>query len=139
MTNTPDEEYAADLREILELRDVPAEAATQIVREVQSHVAESGEDPVAAFGTPGEYADNFAPKSRMARFWMLILSSVILASGGTYVLITGVFALQAPGHDLWGLSPWIRIVIGAAGIASFIALVLIAGARSKRRSLTWHI
>ncbi|GAA3680574.1 hypothetical protein GCM10023081_18380 [Arthrobacter ginkgonis] len=139
MTHTPDEEYAADLREILEFRGVPTEAATQIVREVQSHVAESGEDPVAAFGTPGEYADSFAPKSRMARFWMLILSSVILAFGGTYVLITGVFALQAPGHDLWGLPPWIRIAVGAAGIASFIALVLLAGARSKRRSLTWHI
>jgi hypothetical protein len=139
MTRTPDEEYAADLREILELRDVPAEAADQIVREVQSHLAESGEDAVAAFGTPREYADNFAPKSRMASFGTLVFSSVLLASGGTLILISGVFALQAPDHHLWGLPPWVRIFIGAAGIASFVVLVLIAGAHAKRRSLAWHI
>lgn len=139
MTSTPGEEYAEELREILELRDVPAEVVSQIVREVQSHVAESGEDPAAAFGTAGEYADNFAPRSRMTRFWLLTVSSVLLAFGGTYVLINGVFALLGAGHDLLALSPWISVALGAAGIASFIALILIASARSKRRSHTWRM
>lgn len=67
MTESPQEEYAAELREILELRGVPAAAATRIVREVQSHVTDSGEDPTAVFGTPSQYADNFAPTLRMAR------------------------------------------------------------------------
>ena len=138
MTKTPQEEYATELAEELELRGVPAATATQIVREVQSHTADSGEDPITVFGTPGEYADNFAP-NRTARLWMLTISSVILATGGGYVLISGVFGLQSPAHELWGLPPWTRIAIGAAGIASFIALVLIAGARAKRRSLSWHI
>ncbi|WP_139007392.1 hypothetical protein [Arthrobacter crystallopoietes] len=138
MTSTPGEEYAEELREILELRDVPAEVVSQIVREVQSHIVESGEDPVAAFGTAGEYADNFAPRSRMARFWVLTVSSVLLAFGGTYVLINGVFALLGGGHDLWALPPWISVALGATGIASFIALILI-GARSKRRAQTWRI
>lgn len=139
MTETPQEEYAAELTEILELRGVPAAAAAQIVREVQSHIADSGEDPVAVFGTPSQYADNFTPKFRMTRLWMLIISSVILTAGGGYVLISGVFGLQSTAHELWGLPPWMRIAVGAVGIASFIALVLIVGARAKRRSLSWHI
>ena len=139
MTGTAEEEYTAELTEILELRDVPAEAVTRIVREVQSHIAESGTDPSVEFGTPSEYADNFAPRSSMARFWILLISSAILAFGGTYVLLSGAFGLQSPAHELWGLPPWPRIAIGAAGIASFGALLLTAGARSRRRSLSGHM
>jgi len=139
VTESPELEYAAELREILGLRGVPAVAASGIVREVQSHVADSGEDPTAAFGTPSQYADNFAPKLRMARLWMLIISSVLLAAGGGYMLISGVFGLVSPAHDLWGLPSWTRMAIGAAGIASFIALIVVAGVRAKRRSLSWHI
>ncbi|MFJ5696637.1 hypothetical protein [Arthrobacter sp. NPDC093139] len=138
MTETPQEEYAAELTEELELRGVPAAATTQIVREVQSPIADSGEDPTAVFGNPREYADNFAP-NRTAKLWMLIVSSVILAAGGGYLLISGVFGLQSPSHELWGLPAWMRVAMGAVGIASFIALVLLAGGRAKRRSLSWHI
>ena len=137
MAETPATEYATELTEILELRDVPAAAVARIVRDVQSRIAESGEDPTAAFGTPSEYADNFAPKSRMARFWALVIASVVLASGGTLVLISGVFGLQSPAHELWGLPPWARVAIGALGIVSFMALVLAEGARSRRRGPGW--
>lgn len=137
MTETPATEYATELTEILELRDVPAAAVARIVRDVQSRIAESGEDPTAAFGTPSDYADNFAPKSRMARFWALVIASVVLASGGTLVLISGVFGLQSPAHELWGLPPLARIAIGAMGIASFMALVLAEGVRSRRRASGW--
>ncbi|MBT2550566.1 hypothetical protein [Arthrobacter sp. ISL-65] len=139
MTESRQEEYAAELTEILELRGVPATAATRIVREVQSLVADSGEDPTAAFGTPSQYADNFAPKLQMARVWVLIISSVILAAGGGYMLISGVFGMLSPAYDLWGLPSWTRMAIGVAGIASFVSLILIAGVRAKRRSVTWHI
>ncbi|WP_457974794.1 HAAS signaling domain-containing protein [Arthrobacter sp. D1-17] len=137
MPETPQEEYVAELTEALELRDVPAAAAAHIVREVQSHIADSGQDPTAAFGSPSEYADKFAP-NHPSRLWELIIASVVLAAGGGYVLISGVFGLLAPTHELWGLPPWMRIVIGSVGVASFIALVLIAGARAKRRSLDWQ-
>lgn len=139
MTKAPQEEYAAELTETLELRGVPATAAARIVREVQSHVADSGEDPTATFGTPSQYVDNFAPKLRITRLWVLIVASVILAVGGGYMLISGVFGLLSPVHGLWGLPSWTRVAIGVAGIASFMALVLIPGDRAKRRSLSWHI
>lgn len=139
MTEQPYAEYSEDLRDALEFRGVPSEAVTQIVREVESHVAESGEDPAVAFGQPSDYADNFAPRSRMARFWALIISSVVLAGGGTYVLISGVFGLLSSSSTLWGLSPWLRIILGAAGIAAFFALVILAGVRAKRSSSSWRI
>ena len=63
MTEMPASEYAAELSEILELRDVPAAAVTRIVRDVQSHVAESGQDPVVAFGSPSQYAERAKPRS----------------------------------------------------------------------------
>lgn len=128
------EDYATELAEILELRDVPAPEVVRIVRGVESRLAESGEDPVAAFGTPGKYADNFAPRSRMVRFWILIASSVTLASGGTLLLISGVFGLLSPAHGLWGLPAWTRVVLGAAGITLFVALLLAEGVRARRRA-----
>ena len=72
----------------------------------------------------------------MTRFWILVISSVILAFGGTYVLISGALGLQSPAHELWGLSPWTRITIGAAGVMAFMTLVLIAEVRSRQRSST---
>ena len=139
MTEAALEKYSAELTEILELRGVPEEATTQIVREVESHAAESSEDPVSEFGTPSEYADNFAPRFRTIRWWALIVSSAVLAYGGAYVLISGVLGLQSSTVVLWGLPPWIRIVIGTAGIVAWIVLLLIAGTRSKRRSRSWRI
>ena len=139
MTEAAREQYAAELTEILELRGVPAEAIAQIVREVESHAVESGEDPVGEFGTPSDYANNFAPRSRLIWFWALIITSVVLAATSAHVLISGVFGLQSSTVVLWGLPPWIRIVIGTAGIVAWIVLLLIAGTRSKRRSRSWRI
>lgn len=139
MTESSFGQYADELREVLEFRDIPMEAIEQIVREVESHVAESGEDPLIEFGSPDEYANNFAPRSRMVWFWALVASSVVLASGGAYVLISGIFGLLSSSATLWDLPPWARIVIGALGISAFCTLVLVAGVRSRRRSSLWRI
>ena len=139
MTESRNEEYSEELREVLELRGVPVDAVEQIVRELESHVVESGENPVIAFGSPKEYANNFAPRSRMVWFWALIFSSVVLSGGGAYVLISGIFGLLSSSATLWGLPAWARIILGALGIVAFCTLCLVAGARSKRRSSSWRI
>ena len=139
MTEAARDQYAAELIEILQLRDVPEEAIAQIVREVESHTAESGEDPVSEFGTPSDYANNFAPRSRLIWFLALIIASIVLASTSAYVLISGVFGLQSSTVVLWKLSPWILIAIGTAGIVAWSVLLLIAGAHSKRRSRSWRL
>ena len=139
MSRTSRERYAAELTETLQFRAVPDKAIQEIVREVNSHVAESGEDPTVAFGTPSDYADKFAPRFRKIWFCALIAASVILASGGAYILISGVFGLQSADVRLWGLTPAARIVIGLTGIAAFLVLISTAGARAKCRSRAWHI
>lgn len=139
MTEAGRDQYAAELTEILQLRDVPEDAITQIVREVESHTAESGEDPTGEFGTPSDYANNFAPRSRLISFWALIITSIVLASTSAYVLISGAFGLQSSTVVLWSLPPWTRIGIGIAGLVAWSALLLIAGARSQRRSRSWRL
>ena len=139
MSRSSLERYAAELTEALEFRDVPDEAIQEIVREVNSHVVDSGEDPVAAFGRPSDYADNFAPTFRKVWFWTLIAASVTLASSGAYFLISGVFGLQSADITLWELPPVARISIGVVGIAAFFTLIFTAGARANRRARAWHI
>ena len=124
---------------MLEFRDVPVEAVEQIVRKVESQTVESGEDPVIAFGLPSVYADNFAPRSRAAWFWALIVSSALLASGGAYVLISGIFGLLSSSATLWGLPAWGRIILGTLGIAAFCVLVVVATARSKAHRRDEHM
>ncbi len=50
MSGTRDDDYGTALEDELELRDVPSDQVELIVREVRSHLAESGENPLDAFG-----------------------------------------------------------------------------------------
>lgn len=139
MTEASRDEYVAELSETLELRGVPAEAITQSVREVKSHSLESGEDPVGEFGTPNEYANKFAPRSRLIWFWALLIPSAALAFVSASVLISGALGLLSSTVTLWGLPPWLRLALGAAGIVAWIVLLLMAGTRAKRRSRLWRV
>jgi hypothetical protein len=68
--------YRRDLMLACGGRHVPGDRIGEIVAEVESHVADTGEDPVAAFGLPKEYAASVAPAPHGARavFWALTLS-----------------------------------------------------------------
>jgi len=54
-------DYTEALTIQLRLREIPGRMIGQIVAEVESHVRETGEDPVEAFGQPGSYSAQFAP------------------------------------------------------------------------------
>jgi hypothetical protein len=63
--------YCQQFLYALRMRDVPAARIGEAVAEVESHVADTGEDPVVAFGAPAEYAERLAdslgrPHSRFA-------------------------------------------------------------------------
>jgi hypothetical protein len=107
MTSTHHEhaEYTAELAEALDMRDVPADAVAQIVREVESHLAESGEDPVEAFGPAARYADQFAPPSRERGLLGLAVAAALLGFCGAFLIISGVFGLLDDTAQLWGLPP----------------------------------
>jgi hypothetical protein len=133
------EQYADELTEELELRDVPVVTARSIVNEVLSHSAESGEDPYEVFGAPRDYADAYAPRSRLHRFWWLIAAVVLLSVSGASLLISGVLGLLDPGHGLWGLSPWVRLSLGAVGIAGFVGIVITLAIRGRRPAAGWRL
>ena len=48
--------YQQQLLLALRLRDVPGPRIAEVLAEVGSHVADTGEDPTAAFGAPEDYA-----------------------------------------------------------------------------------
>jgi hypothetical protein len=57
---TLDESYRQDLLVALRLHEISGRRVGEVIAEVEAHVAETGEDPVDAFGTPREYAQQVA-------------------------------------------------------------------------------
>jgi hypothetical protein len=55
-----DKKYREDLLLALRLHDISGVRVGDVLAEVEAHVAETGEDPTAAFGTPKEYAAKVA-------------------------------------------------------------------------------
>lgn len=103
--------FRRDLIVALRLRNVPADRVGEIVAEVESHVAETGEDPVDAFGSPREYAESFrGPQTRREQ---VALAGLLLTSAAAGWLIgAGVFGIVA-GDRVVGLPAAAALVLGA--------------------------
>ena len=133
------DEYLAELAETLELRDVPTDAIAEIVREVESHVAESGENPVDAFGEPSQYADSFASPARSRGFWPQVIGAGLLGFGGGYSLLAGIIGLLSGSAGLPWLPPIAQVVVGAVGLIALVALIARMAARSRSRERAWRL
>lgn len=103
MMTTLDRKYRDGLMMALRMRDVRGDRVGEVLAEVETHVAETGEDPREAFGEPREYAARIAQETgvgrlspvrflaspRMLAFLMAaligseVLSSAIAADGPT--------------------------------------------------------
>ena len=57
---TLDKKYRDELQIALRLHDISGARVGEVLAEVETHVAETGEDPVEAFGSPREYAAEVA-------------------------------------------------------------------------------
>ncbi|MGA9745989.1 MAG: hypothetical protein WBQ50_00890, partial [Nocardioides sp.] len=57
MMTTDVENYRTQLLLALRLRDLPGPRIAEILAEVDSYAADSGQDPREEFGAPSEYAD----------------------------------------------------------------------------------
>ncbi|MGO2750474.1 MAG: HAAS signaling domain-containing protein [Pseudoclavibacter sp.] len=140
MNSTERDDYGAELTEELQLRDVPHEAIERIVREVRSHLAESGEDPRDSFGSPQHYADQFVPRSWTRRMlWPIVALAGLLGAGAGFMLLSGAFGLIDPSAQLCGLAPGVRLAIGGVCLAGFIGLVAWMAVGSCRRSASWAL
>jgi len=88
-------DYTEALTTQLRLRRVPGTVFGQIVAEVESHVRETGEDPVVVFGQPGSYSAQYSggrrPGGRMGWSTLWAGAATTLAVGGALMLLEGVF------------------------------------------------
>lgn len=104
--------YRSDLVLALRMRDVPGDRIGEIVAEVESHVADSGEDPREAFGAPEEYAASFTGQARARWSRTDVLVAVGSLVGG-WCLAGGLLGLVS-GDPVGPLPAWALLVIAAA-------------------------
>ncbi|KAA9110732.1 HAAS signaling domain-containing protein [Microbacterium rhizomatis] len=126
------EKYTQQLMLALRLRDVPGEVIGDAIAQVESHIAETGEDPVAAFGPAREYAASFGGETAPARRWPWYIVNWLVGFLFGCVLIIGVFGQMRGEEVFWGFHPIIAIVVGAVGLVGyFVIIVVIWGERVK--------
>jgi len=133
--------YCDDLLLHLRAREVPGARIGEVLAEVQSHVAETGERPDEAFGSPRDYADQVAaaldlPRSGPAAFlrravqWPDLLVAVTLGLS-CFVLADGLWSLGAGERGLFGLPAWRPTVLAALVLAAGTARTVRAGRRER--------
>jgi hypothetical protein len=131
--------YCDDLLLALRAREVPGARIGEVLAEVQSHVAETGEQPEEAFGPPREYADRVADALGAPRSGML---AVLLRGLGwvdlTVAVVTGLCCfLLADG--LWSVGAGTDGALGlpagavSAGAAAVLAASIVRTVRAGRR------
>lgn len=111
-------DYTQALTTQLRLRQVPGKVIGQIVAEVESHVRETGEDPIEAFGQPGSYSAQFAGRPRpVGRGGWLSLADVLddvtltTAMVGAFVLLNGVLNLGEIVHVTANVVSWVALFV----------------------------
>lgn len=113
--------YRQHLVAALRRYDVPAPRIGEAVAEVESHLADTGEDPVDAFGEPDEYARELSRDARPRTDWTnFVVAVVSFAAAGvaTMALLNGrwlpaacaALALAALGGRLYATRGRNRIV-----------------------------
>ncbi|MBD8605656.1 hypothetical protein IFT73_02205 [Aeromicrobium sp. CFBP 8757] len=117
----PRSDYQQRLVLALRLKDVPGDRIGEIVAEVESHVADTGEDPTDAFGTPKAYAASLTEEHRPEPRWRTAVS--IAGSGiAGWLLAQGLFAVLLD-HLYWGRPGWVWIVAGLAiGVPGWLSV-----------------
>lgn len=107
-------DYTQALTTQLRLRKVPGDRIGQVVAEVESHVRETGEDPVEAFGQPGSYSAQFAGRRRpVGRGRWLSLDDVTFTMFmvGALVLLNGVLNLGEIVNVTANVVAWVAPIV----------------------------
>ena len=125
------QDYSHRLLYALRLRDVPGPRIAEALAEVHSHVAETGEDPWAAFGAPDAYAGEItaalgeagAPAHQGRRVAGVATAYGLGATAGTWLLLRAALSWGGGGGAVLGLPPVAAALIGA-GLLAALALGL---------------
>ncbi|MBD0859964.1 hypothetical protein IA539_01890 [Gordonia sp. zg691] len=126
MTHEPVEKYTAELVKELRENGVAGKVIGDAVAQVESHVAEGGDEPADVFGTPREFAKQLARGHKKSVGWPLYVASVILTVGGGIFLLRGIFGAIQDRQLLWGIPPAVGIIVGTLSILAWITLMIIA-------------
>lgn len=119
------EKYRQSLILALRLKDVPGDRIGEIVAEVESHVADTGEDPVSAFGEPRAYAASLTDEHRPDPWWQTAITAGCAAVAGWFVA-QGMLSLLL-GQTYFGVTGWLWLVLG-------VVIAIPAAMRVRRRS-----
>lgn len=115
MTKGTDEKTMADYRQslilALRLKDVPGDRIGEVVAEVESHVADTGQDPNDAFGSARAYAALLATGQRREPWWRLIVLTALPAGIAGWFLAQGALALLL-NETYLGQTGWLSLVLG---------------------------
>jgi hypothetical protein len=128
--NTDLDVYRRDLLAELRIRGVPAQRIAEAIAEVESHVAETGEQPRVAFGDPRTYAAELAqslgcmPQSFTGRVQGTLVA--ITAFAGAALMTRGI--TTGVREHVWTRSVILPI---AAGVV-LLGVALFGGARAGR-------
>ncbi len=116
-----------DLIVHLRMKDVPGDRIGDILLEVESHLRQTGETPLEAFGQAKEYADaQLAMNPRIAPEGTSIamLTGIGLASfAGAALYASGIIAIGKDGDTWFGLNPWLPFLTGAVILVAGLMLL----------------
>jgi len=126
--------YLDELESELAFRETPLDVIVDVSRQVQSHSVETGEDPYETFGTPAEYARAYAPRATSTRFWVLLVLSVIMATGGGFLLSDGIIAAVAERPAIGGLPAPAVLAAAVILLASWVTMLSLAAHRHRMPS-----
>ncbi|TDD56270.1 hypothetical protein E1286_02860 [Nonomuraea terrae] len=135
-----DKRYGDELTIALRLHEISGERVGEVLAEVESHVAETGEDPRVAFGSPKEYAAKVAAQLDTRSGKPSPLPHTLGAA------LTGALVYVGGGSLLAGLDGPIvltraEIITGTLGLGLVISaiFVLLAGARAVTGGRTYKL
>lgn len=133
--------YRRELLLALRLRDVPGPRIAEVLAEVDSHVAESGENPAEAFGPPREYAHQVVSTMRAdvrsdGPIVAVRLLSIALGAGvGGYLLASGLWGLASGRPDVLGMPALMATVVGLALFGGILLRQTTLARRREQRVL----
>ncbi|WP_222266616.1 HAAS signaling domain-containing protein [Modestobacter marinus] len=139
---TTDQAWCDDLLLALRVRDVPGARIGEVLAEVQSHLAETGEEPRDAFGAPREYADQVAAALGVSApdgVWRQLvrglswrdLAGAAVIGVATYLLADGLWSLGAGESAVFGLPSWL-VALAALLVLGVATARIVTAARSGR-------
>jgi hypothetical protein len=137
--NSSEQAWCDDLLLRLRLQEVPGTRIGEVLAEVQSHVAETGEHPQAAFGTPKAYAAEIVaalgivPAGTWAtlRHGLTWRDAVVTIAVGlaAFALADGLWSLGAGTTSLFGRPAWAVCSVGALVLTACTARFVITARR----------